>query len=63
MLSIIVIKKKRVYFDDYSTCTVMVDEAHKAKAASIKSILEKCQVADRVFGVGRVHVHVPRVHV
>ena len=43
------VKKKKEYFDDYTT--VMVDETHKAKAASIKTILEKCQVADRVFGV------------
>ena len=29
----------------------MIDETHKAKAHSIKTILEKCQEADRIFGV------------
>jgi len=43
------VKKKKEYFDEYTT--VMVDETHKAKAVSIKTILEKCQNADRVFGV------------
>ena len=43
------VKKKKEYFDDYTT--VMIDETHKAKAHSIKTILEKCQSADRIFGV------------
>jgi superfamily II DNA or RNA helicase len=43
------VKKKEEYFDEYTT--IMVDETHKAKAVSIKKILEKCTKADRIFGV------------
>ena len=43
------VKKKKEYFDVFTT--VMIDETHKAKAHSIKSILEKCTEADRIFGV------------
>jgi superfamily II DNA or RNA helicase len=43
------VKKKKEYFDEFTT--VMIDETHKAKALSIKTILEKCLEADRVFGV------------
>ena len=43
------VKKPEEYFDEYTT--VMVDETHKAKAISIKKILEKCTKADRIFGV------------
>jgi superfamily II DNA or RNA helicase len=43
------VKKPKEYFDAFDT--VVVDETHKAKSASIKSILEKCEVADRKFGL------------
>jgi superfamily II DNA or RNA helicase len=42
------VKKKKEYFDQFTV--VAVDETHKAKSASIKNILEKCQ-SDRKFGV------------
>lgn len=43
------VKKDKTYFDDFDT--VIVDETHKAKSASIKTILEKCENADRKFGL------------
>jgi len=43
------VKKKKDYFDQFDT--VIVDETHKAKSVSIKSILEKCDYADRKFGL------------
>lgn len=42
------VKKKKEYFDQFDV--VAVDETHKAKSASIKTILEKCS-AGRKFGV------------
>ena len=42
------VKKKKEYFDQFDT--VCVDETHKAKSTSIKTILEKCR-ASRKFGV------------
>jgi superfamily II DNA or RNA helicase len=43
------VKKDKEYFDAFDC--VIVDETHKAKSASIKSILEKCEEADRKFGL------------
>lgn len=43
------VKKDKEYFDDFDT--VIVDETHKAKSASIKTILEKCENATRKFGL------------
>jgi superfamily II DNA or RNA helicase len=43
------VKKDKTYFDDFDT--VIVDETHKAKSASIKTILEKCENANRKFGL------------
>lgn len=43
------VKKDKSYFDQFDT--VIVDETHKAKSASIKSILEKCENATRKFGL------------
>jgi superfamily II DNA or RNA helicase len=43
------VKKGKEYFDSFDT--VVVDETHKAKSTSIKNILEKCEVADRKFGL------------
>jgi len=43
------VKKEKDYFDQFDT--VIVDETHKAKSASIKSILEKCEFASRKFGL------------
>jgi superfamily II DNA or RNA helicase len=43
------VKKGKEYFDSFDT--VVVDETHKAKSTSIKSILEKCEEADRKFGL------------
>lgn len=43
------VKKPREYFDDFDT--VIVDESHKATSVSIKTILEKCDNADRKFGL------------
>jgi superfamily II DNA or RNA helicase len=42
------VKKPKEYFDSFDA--VIVDETHKAKSASIKSILEKCE-AGRKFGL------------
>jgi superfamily II DNA or RNA helicase len=43
------VKKPKEYFDSFDT--IVVDETHKAKSTSIKSILEKCEEADRKFGL------------
>ena len=43
------VKKDKEYFDSFDT--VIVDETHKAKSQSIKTILEKCENADRRFGL------------
>jgi superfamily II DNA or RNA helicase len=43
------VKKDKTYFDEFDT--VIVDETHKAKSTSIKSILEKCENATRKFGL------------
>ena len=43
------VKKDKTYYDAFDV--VLVDETHKAKSASIKSILEKCEVAERKFGL------------
>jgi superfamily II DNA or RNA helicase len=43
------VKKGKEYFDSFDT--VVVDETHKAKSTSIKSILEKCEESDRKFGL------------
>lgn len=43
------VKKDKEYFDQFDT--VVVDETHKAKSASIKTILEKCEGAGRKFGL------------
>jgi superfamily II DNA or RNA helicase len=43
------VKKSKEYFDQFDT--VIVDETHKAKSASIKTILEKCENATRKFGL------------
>ena len=43
------VKKDNSYFDNFDT--VIVDETHKAKSASIKTILEKCENATRKFGL------------
>jgi len=43
------VKKEKDYFDSFDV--VLVDETHKAKSASIKAILEKCEVAERKFGL------------
>lgn len=43
------VKKKAEYFQQFGV--VAVDETHKAKSASIKTILEKCMHCDRRFGV------------
>tara|TARA_Y100000385_G_scaffold77330_1_gene78453 strand:+ start:2763 stop:4280 length:1518 start_codon:yes stop_codon:yes gene_type:complete len=42
------VKKKKEYFDQFDT--VCIDETHKAKSTSIKTILEKCK-APRKFGL------------
>ena len=43
------VKKEKSYFDEFDA--VIVDETHKAKSASIKTILEKCENATRKFGL------------
>lgn len=43
------VKKDKSYFDQFDT--VIVDETHKAKSVSIKTILEKCDSATRKFGL------------
>jgi superfamily II DNA or RNA helicase len=43
------VKKSKEYFDQFDC--VIVDETHKAKSTSIKSILEKCENATRKFGL------------
>ena len=43
------VKKDASYFECFDT--VIVDETHKAKSASIKTILEKCENATRKFGL------------
>jgi superfamily II DNA or RNA helicase len=43
------VKKDKEYFDCFDA--VVVDESHKAKSASIKTILEKCENASRNFGL------------
>jgi superfamily II DNA or RNA helicase len=43
------VKKDKAYFDEFDT--VIVDETHKAKSTSIKTILEKCENATRKFGL------------
>lgn len=43
------VKKDKSYFEAFDC--VIVDETHKAKSASIKTILEKCDSADRRFGL------------
>jgi superfamily II DNA or RNA helicase len=43
------VKKPKEYFDQFDT--VIVDETHKAKSTSIKTILEKCENAERRFGL------------
>jgi superfamily II DNA or RNA helicase len=43
------VKKDKSYFDDFDA--VVVDETHKAKSTSIKTILEKCENATRKFGL------------
>jgi superfamily II DNA or RNA helicase len=43
------VKKKQEYFDDFDA--VIVDETHKAKAHSIKAILEKCTNANYRYGL------------
>lgn len=43
------VKKPKEYFDEFDT--VIVDETHKAKSTSIKTILEKCENATRKFGL------------
>lgn len=43
------VKKSKDYFDQFDT--VIVDEVHKAKSTSIKTILEKCENATRKFGL------------
>lgn len=42
-------KKKKEYFDEFDT--VVIDEAHKVKAHSIKSILEKCTNSNYRYGL------------
>ena len=43
------VKKDKEYFECFDA--VIVDETHKAKSASIKTILEKCENASRNFGL------------
>lgn len=43
------VKKNQEYFDDFDA--VIVDETHKAKAHSIKAILEKCVNAEYRYGL------------
>ena len=43
------IKKDKEFFSDFDA--VIVDETHKAKAASIKTILQKCETARYRFGL------------
>ena len=43
------VKKKAEYFDQFDA--VIIDETHKAKSQSIKTILSKCKNADYRFGL------------
>ena len=43
------VKKPKDYFSQFDV--VIIDETHKAKSVSIKSILEKCDTAERKFGL------------
>jgi superfamily II DNA or RNA helicase len=43
------VKKDKAYFAEFDA--VIVDETHKAKSASIKTILQKCLNADYKFGL------------
>lgn len=43
------VKKDKSYFESFDC--VIVDESHKMKSVSIKNILEKCESADRKFGL------------
>jgi superfamily II DNA or RNA helicase len=43
------IKKPKEYFEEFDA--VIVDETHKAKSASIKTILQKCTTASYKFGL------------
>lgn len=43
------VKKSKEFFDAFDV--VVCDESHKAKSTSIKTILEKCDLADRKFGL------------
>lgn len=43
------VKKNEAYFAEFDC--VIVDEMHKVKAASIKTILEKCKTAEYRFGL------------
>lgn len=43
------VKKKKEYYDDFDA--VVIDEAHKVKAHSIKSILEKCTNSNYRYGL------------
>jgi len=43
------VKKKKEYFDNFDA--VMIDETHKVKAKSIKTILDKCTNAKYRFGL------------
>lgn len=43
------VKKEADYFDSFDT--VISDEVHRASSASVKSVLSKCQNADRKFGL------------
>jgi len=43
------VKKPKEFFDDFGA--VIVDETHKAKSASIKTILQKCRFAEYRYGL------------
>ena len=43
------VKKDKAYFEEFDA--VIVDETHKAKSASIKTILQKCANADYKYGL------------
>ena len=43
------VKKPKEFFDDFGA--VIVDETHKAKSASIKTILQKCRYAEYRYGL------------
>ena len=43
------VKKDKAYFEEFDA--VIVDETHKAKSASIKTILQKCVNADYKYGL------------